>query len=366
MKHKWFKQGRILLLAAGMLGGMAMVAGSLHAEDKVSMCISKALITYLECAQEGATVVKQTNAAVKAVDLIGAWVGAGAPETGPFEYTAVDGNKYSAEFATDVLPLFTQDGVWFEGSRSCASCHFANSENAYHEMDVTTYAGLMKGGDVLSEPPGVPLFGQSSIGGTDYDWGHSKMRARLRDNRMPPNWPEDLTETNRDGPCVTINGDSVHVQGSDGKKKHKYGCELNTVGLIGAWVNAGAPNGGSFSFGGVQLNFETSVLPLFTKPNMWFAGSAPCSSCHFGNSEISYHEMDLASYEGIMKGGDVLSEPPGVPLLGQSEVGATNYDWDHSKLRSRLRNNRMPNAIEFDITEENRDGPLVLKGRRVF
>ena len=60
-----------------------------------------------------------------------------------------------------------------------------------------------------------------------------------------------------------------------------------------------------------------------------------------------------------MSGGDVLSEPPGVPLLGQSEVGATDYDWEHAKLKERLRNNRMPPGWEFDITEENRDGPMV-------
>ncbi len=335
-------------------------------ESNVQMCISKALITYLECAQEGTTLLKQTNAAIKAVDLIGAWVDSGAPESKTFQYTAIDGNKYDADFQSDILPLFTNDGIWFKGSRSCASCHFANSENAYHEMDTTSYSGLMKGGDVLSHPPGVPLFGESGIGKTDYDWDHSKLKARLRNNRMPPNWPEDLTETNRDGPCITINGKKgVHVQGSDGLKKHKYGCEANVVGLIGAWVDGGAPKTSSFTYAGVQLNFQRDVLPLFVKPNMWFAGSAPCSSCHFANSEISYHEMDLSTYEGIMKGGDVISEPPGVALLGENKIGATDFNWEKSKMRARLRNNRMPNAIEFDITEENRDGPLVLKGKRI-
>jgi hypothetical protein len=60
----------------------------------------------------------------------------------------------------------------------------------------------MLGGDVLSKPPGVPLFGESSIGATDYDWGHSKLNSRLRNNRMPPGWAFDITEENRDGPVV--------------------------------------------------------------------------------------------------------------------------------------------------------------------
>ncbi len=46
--------------------------------------------------------------------------------------------------------------------------------------------------------------------------------------------------------------------------------------------------------------------------------------------------------QALWLGGDVLSEPPGVPILGQSELGADDYDWAHSKLRERLRNNRMP------------------------
>jgi hypothetical protein len=74
--------------------------------------------------------------------------------------------------------------------------------------------------------------------------------------------------------------------------------------------------------------------------------------------------MDLSSYAGIMKGGDVLSEPPGVPILGQSEVGDTDYDWSDSKLRARLRNNRMAPGWEFDIIEGHRDGPVILAGKK--
>ncbi|MBK8781774.1 MAG: hypothetical protein IPO22_08170 [Anaerolineales bacterium] len=104
------------------------------------------------------------------------------------------------------------------------------------------------------------------------------------------------------------------------------------------------------------------MLPFFTQPNMWFEGSQACTGCHFGNTENSYHEMDLSSYEGIVTGADSLSAPPGVSILGASAVGATDFNWDVSKLRERFRNNRMPPGIEFDITEENRDGPLVLAG----
>ena len=211
-------------------------------------------------------------------------------------------------------------------------------------MDLSSYAGIMAGGDVLSEPPGVPLFGQSEVGATDFDWEHSKLRARLRNNRMPPGWEFDITEENRDGPTLDVNG-----------------MEVRAVDLIAAWVEAGAPE--TDAFGEYNGTFADNVLPLFTENGAWYEGSQACTGCHFANSEASYHEMDLSSFAGIMAGGDVLSEPPGVPLFGQSEVGATDYDWEHSKLRERLRNNRMPPGIEFDITEENRDGPIILAGK---
>jgi hypothetical protein len=110
-----------------------------------------------------------SGAAAKAVDLIGFWVGAGASETESFSYTGIDGNSYLGTFEADILPLFTDNGLWFEGAQACTGCHFANSENSYHEMDLSSYEGIMIGGDALTKPPGVPLFGQSEIGATDFD-----------------------------------------------------------------------------------------------------------------------------------------------------------------------------------------------------
>ncbi len=298
--------------------------------------------------------------AAKAVDLIGAWVEAGVPETDPFEYTGFDGGTYKGNFEEDILPLFTQNGVWHEGTQACSGCHFGNTENSYHEMNLTTYEGILTGADSLSAPPGVSILGASAVGETDFDWDHSKLRGRLRNNRMPPGWIFDLTETNRDGLCVEVSTDTgVTIL------TNQYGCDLNGVGLVAAWVEAGAPETDPFTYGEAELTFERDVLPFFTQASMWFQGSQACTGCHFGNTENSYHEMDLSSYEGILTGADSLSAPPGVSILGASAVGATDFDWDHSKLRERFRNNRMPPGIEFDITEENRDGPLVLHGVRL-
>jgi len=294
--------------------------------------------------------------AAKAVDLIGAWVEAGAPETNAFDYTGIDGQTYQATFEADILPLFTTNGVWFEGAQACTGCHFGNTENSYHEMDLTTYQGVITGADSLSSPPGVSILGASAVGETDFDWDHSKLRGRLRNNRMPPGWEFDITETNRDGLCVEVGADGVAVLPG------QYGCDLNGVGVIAVWVEAGAPETDAFEYGGAQLTFERDVLPFFTQPGMWFEGSQACTGCHFGNTENSYHEMDLSTYQGVVTGADSLSSPPGVSILGESAIGAGDFDWEHSKLRERMRDNRMPPGWEFDITEENRDGPLVLAG----
>lgn len=300
---------------------------------------------------------ENTPGAQKAVNLIGMWVDAGAPE-GKFNYTDLSGRNWEGDYQSDILPLFVKHNVWGDNLPACASCHSGNTEHSLHEMDLTGYKGLMIGGDALSKPPGVPLLGQSKSGSSDFNWNASKLKERLRNNRMPPNMQFDISETNRDGPCVDLSSDSAKILTG------KYGCDLNAVGMIGAWVEGGATQNDPFEYAGVKLTFEKDVKQLFVTHGIWQQGTMACASCHSGHTENSLHEMDLTSYEGIMSGGDVLSKPPGVPILGESKIGASDFDWANSKLKGRLRNNRMPPGIEFDISEENRDGPVVLHGMR--
>ena len=298
-----------------------------------------------------AEVDEGTPGAIKAVDLMAAWTNAGAPN-GKFSYKDMSGNTTAATFNTDILPLFTKDDIWGDDLASCASCHSGNTEESLHEMDLTSYKGIMLGGDVLAKPPGVPLFGQSAVGATDYDWGHSKMKARLRDNRMPPGIEFDITEDNRDGPCLTSHG-------ADAKKTGEFaGCEFSYVNALWAWSDAGAKN---------DDVFKNVILPGFTTEDYFGEGLPSCVSCHSGITEESLHEMDLTSYKGFMTGADSLANPPGVSLLANSHDAKTPgapLDFGHSKMKARLRDNRMPPGIEFDITEENRDGPIVLHGKR--
>ena len=63
-------------------------------------------------------------------------------------------------FDDDILPLFTEADVWFEGSEACTDCHYDNSEDSRHEMDLSSYAGIMLGGDVRLQGVGDVTRGQ--------------------------------------------------------------------------------------------------------------------------------------------------------------------------------------------------------------
>ena len=56
------------------------------------------------CVSSNKMVSESTPGAIKAVDLIGAWVDSGAPKTG-FTYTDMSGNSTLGDFTTDILPL---------------------------------------------------------------------------------------------------------------------------------------------------------------------------------------------------------------------------------------------------------------------
>ena len=134
----------------------------------IALATSLALLPNLAAAHQSTVPVEKVPGAQKAVDLLEMWVSAGAPD-GFFTYTDLSGNSAPGNFETDILPLFTEHGIWAQGTASCASRHSGNTESSLHEMDLTSYEGIMRGGDVLSHPPGVPLFGESSIGGKDYN-----------------------------------------------------------------------------------------------------------------------------------------------------------------------------------------------------
>lgn len=97
---------------------------------------------------------------VAAVDLIGAWVNAGVPETDVFAFADVNGQDCEAVFARDVLPLFVESNVWYSGSLSCSSCHQSDLAVSFQNLDLSSYAGILAGsGRANGEPKGTDILG---------------------------------------------------------------------------------------------------------------------------------------------------------------------------------------------------------------
>ena len=274
---------------------------------------------------------------IVAVDLIGAWVDAGASETESFEFTGLDGDTYAANFADDIFPLFDRPNLWYDGAKECSNCHVSNLADSDAELDLSSYEGIMAGSYRLSNPPGTPIL----IPG---DWGASPLRGRLTLNRMPIQEVADtmaLDDAERDVPELEVGGGAVLA-----------------VNLIGAWVNAGASATEPFQFTGLDgqtytTTYAEGIEPLFTTPNLWHPDTKSCARCHDSDLANSDAELDMSSVEGILAGSYRLSQPPGMPIVVPG-------DWEGSLLRYRLRDNRMPIDIPSGAPPE---GPIVEAGR---
>ncbi len=129
---------------------------------------------------------------VRAIDLLGAWVSAGYPETDPFGFTGADGQTCQGTFGDDVQPLFTESNLWYEGAPSCAACHGPDVEKSYAQLNLRDYAGITAGSRQLATP--TDILG----GGT---WEQSKLYEVLVTMRfMPWGRPADFPEK---GPLVS-------------------------------------------------------------------------------------------------------------------------------------------------------------------
>lgn len=93
-----------------------------------------------------------------------------------------NGAKDDANFQRNVLPLFAKANAFAPDTPACTACHMSNREPpSFHELDLTTYKGIMLGADSVAKGvdkatkviiPGKPE--QSGV------WQH------LAEDRMPP------------------------------------------------------------------------------------------------------------------------------------------------------------------------------------
>lgn len=124
--------------------------------------------------------------------------------------------------------LFTTGGAYFVGSQACDDCHGALGFS-WHDLNMGSYTGILQGADYVSDTDREDILGRvvgtaagqcavatNLTGDCAPVWAESGLRRRLRNTRMPPGWPFDLGESNRD---------------------------MWAIESVKAWVEAGAPNG---------------------------------------------------------------------------------------------------------------------------
>ena len=81
---------------------------------------------------------------VAALDLMGAWVNAGSPETKAFQFTDINGQDCESNF-DEVKPLFVEANLWYPGSLSCVSCHSVDLSISPAQLDLSSYKGILAG-----------------------------------------------------------------------------------------------------------------------------------------------------------------------------------------------------------------------------
>lgn len=136
-----------------------------------------------------------TYCAVRAVDLIGAWVKAGSPETNPFDFTDANGKACTGTFKDDVHFLFTESNVWFDGALACAACHGPDLAASYANMNLSDYQGILAG----SRRQSAGAKGSDILGSGD--WSKARLNQVLITRFMPLGRPQTSPEK---GPLVMV------------------------------------------------------------------------------------------------------------------------------------------------------------------
>jgi hypothetical protein len=100
--------------------------------------------------------------------------------------------------------------------------------------------------------------------------------------------------------------------------------------VVGAWVDAGAPESEPFDFpdvnGATCTGSYADVRMLLSTPGIWYPGAPACATCHSGDITEAAANLDLNSYAGILAGsGRASADAKGEDLLG-------SLDWTRSRL----------------------------------
>ncbi len=191
MRTRSIVVGLLLMLVAGLVVGCGIQGAPdfSRAEHTPIPRIPPATLPPEPTPEPGAAeAAAPAGCRVYPADLIGAWVAAGTPKDEPFPFTDLDGQQCQATFEADVLPLFTQSGVWYEGSVPCIACHNANMVGTQSNagMSLETYEDILAG----SYRAAPDAQGNDILGGGD--WEQSILYDRLVVKKdMPLGRPAD-------------------------------------------------------------------------------------------------------------------------------------------------------------------------------
>jgi len=183
----------------------------------------------------------------------------------------------------------------FGDGPACIVCHSSNEpDKSYRGLDLSSCEGILRGS--TEEPPTpviVPGKPETSL-----------LTHMLRDNRMPLGVP------------------------------FFHPVATEAIETVKAWIDSGAKNNGTF---------EKEVLPMFTNAEA-FGGEVPCTECHQSfRDPPSFNEVNLTSYEAIMKGAFSKTRAedgkPGTPIV-------VPFESELSPLYKRLTRNRMPPGLD--------------------
>jgi len=206
-----------------------------------------------------------------------------------------------------IATLMRTPNAFGEGP-ACIVCHSSNDPHkSYRGLDLSSCEGMLRG---ATEAPARPVIHPGKR--------HSNLIVHmLQNNRMPLGVP---FFQNIDTPAINMTRD---------------------------WIDAGAKN---------DENFNNNVLPLF-KDEAAFGGDAACVECHKSYRDPpSFNEVNLTSYEGVMKGAFSKTMKkqgkPGIPIVIPFDSGA-------SPLLQRLTKNRMPPGVDPG-TDSNHPNTLML------
>ncbi len=172
---KQYIYGTIILFVLGVVAWVSFVSynacglsfackRALPKVERTSMptLVPGTLPAFVQSSQKG-------QCKVGATDLIGAWVNANTPEKDEFTFTDINGQTCAATFEKDIQHLFVESNVWYQGSLSCTSCHNADLTSSDAQLDMTTYASMMKGSHRMN----LTVQGDDIFGGGN--WQKSKL-----------------------------------------------------------------------------------------------------------------------------------------------------------------------------------------------